>query len=87
MRASTSVGGTGSFTVNESADKPYQFNLSGRFIVDEEILSFRTITTNPVSDFLVPATGQPQADQPTFGEVGVTPDGQVGIRRGTGVFS
>jgi len=32
----------GQFTVTESAQKPYMFELSGRFIIDEEILRWRS---------------------------------------------
>jgi len=32
----------GPFVVTEEATKPYQFNLTGRFIIDREIMRFRT---------------------------------------------
>jgi hypothetical protein len=32
----------GQFTVTESAQKPYMFELSGRFIIDQEILRWRS---------------------------------------------
>lgn len=44
----------GDFVVTETADKPYQFEISSRFIIDKEILRFKTAvfnsTVNAVSE-------------------------------------
>jgi len=82
------------FTITESAEKSYQFDLTSRFLIDREELQLRSTILNPFMDAITAATGEPQANQPigglpasdVFGEVGVV-DGQVGIRRNTGVFS
>jgi len=84
------------FTITDSADVPYQFTLTSRFIIDKEELQLRSTILNPVADSLIAATGQPQANQPigglypsqVFGELGADPlTNEVGIRRGSGFTS
>jgi hypothetical protein len=50
----------GEFTVTESAEKPYQFELSTNFIVDREELVLRTELTD--TNGFVPGTVEPQFD-------------------------
>ena len=47
----------GDFTVTESADKPYQFELSAKFIIDQEIMTFRTTNLNQETGLVVPSEG------------------------------
>jgi len=84
------------FTLTESADSPYQFTLTSRFIIDREELQLRSTILNPVTDTIIAATGASQANQPiggldanqVFGEVGADPNtGEVGIRRRSGFTS
>jgi len=56
------------FTITESAQKPFQFDVTARFIIDFEEMSFRSTILNPRSDAIQPGTGAPIADQPIFGE-------------------
>lgn len=73
------------FTVAEAAEKPYQFVLTSRFIIDREEMQLRSTILNPVSDQLQASTGAPLAQQPVFGEAGLDPTtNQVGIRSGSG---
>lgn len=78
----------GDCSINETAEIPYQFSVTGRFIVQEEILVLRSTVLNSLTDQITPATGRPMADQPVFGELGVDPEtGEIGIRRGSGITS
>lgn len=61
----------GDFTVSETADRPYQFELSTRFIMDEEIMTFRTMDFNNRTGSIVPNAGIPVTPEMT-----VTQDGQ-----------
>lgn len=47
------------FTVTESSEKPFQFELSGKFIVDEEIMRLRTTNYNQRTGLVVPNAGNP----------------------------
>lgn len=76
------------FTITESADRPYQFQLTSRFLIDREELQLRSTILNAVSDQIQASTGEPLAPQPIFGEAGVNPTtNEVGILSGSGFTS
>lgn len=73
------------FTITETAERPYQFALTTRFIIDHEEMQLRSTILNPVTDQIQAATGTPLAPQPIFGEAGVDPTtNEIGIRSGSG---
>jgi hypothetical protein len=57
----------GDFTVTEDANKPYQFNMSTRFIIDREIMRFRFAPggPEPVPETVSQITEEPQPDTAT----------------------
>jgi len=55
------------FGVEESAGKPYQFDLTTNFTIEEEILRLRTQPFNPQADFLDGRTGGFSTTGPTQG--------------------
>lgn len=55
------------FNVQENASKPYQFDLSTSFTIEEEILRLRTRPFSPQADFLDGRTGRFSTTGPTQG--------------------
>jgi hypothetical protein len=53
------LGWFSSFTVQESADKPFQFSLSAEFVVEREVLRLRNHQSN---SFGFPTMGSPRGD-------------------------
>jgi len=66
----------GDFTVTESAEKPYQFEISTNFNIDREELVLRSEIMDTNTELFVPGTGPFDPDNPQFDPAHVqTPGG------------
>lgn len=53
----------GGLTVSESVDKPYQFTLSAKFIIDREIMTFRSFLPVPSRGSVSQSSGDAPGDR------------------------